>query len=155
VKISAVWNTDQFFKALAEAESAHDISRHEALYQAYAEKFGFLHDFVFTIILDSTSIDLRAYSVKENSILRNDKGVEVVALHWLEGSGSTPRHVEGVLSFPQRTESGTPMMGHLVGKHLPGESPAKFLDLLLKDLLGSQEIVFRWELPPTAQKTAP
>ena len=152
-RMTAVWNTDGFFKALAEAESAHDISRHETLYHAYADKFGFLHDFVFTIILDSASVDLRTYLVKENSVLRNDKGVEVIPWQWLEGRGSSSRHLEGVLSFPQRTQSGTPLMGHLIGEHLPGESPAKLLDLILKGLPGNQEAVFRWELPTAAPET--
>jgi hypothetical protein len=147
VRITVVWNTDEFFKALAEAESAHDISRHGTLYHAYAEKFGFLHDFVFTIILDSSSVDLRSYLMKENALLRNDKGVEVSPWHWLEGRGSSSRHIEGVLSFPQRTKSGTPMMGHLTGEHLPGESPATFLELVLKELPGGQEVVLRWLLP--------
>jgi len=153
VRITVIWNTPEFFRDLAAAAGAQDIKRHEALFHAYADKFGFMHDLVFTIILDSTSIDLRAYPVKESSVLRNDKGVEVVAEHWLEGRGSTPQHMEGVLSFPQRTKSGTPMMGHLVGEHLPGESPAKFLDLILKDLPGNQEAVLRWEFPPAAQET--
>jgi len=153
VRITVVWNTDEFFKALAEAESAQDIKRHETLYHAYADKFGFQHDLVFTIILDSTSVDLRTYPVKESGVLRNDKGVEVIPWHWLEGRGSSSRHLEGVLSFPQRTKSGTPMMGHLIGEHLPGESPPRFLDLILKSFPGGQEAVFQWEIPPAAQET--
>jgi hypothetical protein len=153
VGITAVWNTAEFFKALAGVESAQDTKNHETLYHAYAEKFGFQHDLVFTLLLDSRSLDLRAYSMKENSVLRNDKGVEVVPWHWLEASGSSSRHLEGVLFFPQRTESGTPMIGHLIGEHLPGESPPKFLDLILKGLPGGQEAIFRWELPPATQET--
>jgi hypothetical protein len=153
VRITAIWNTPEFFRALAGVEGAQDIKRHETLYHAYAEKFGFQHDLVFTIILDSTSVDLRAYSLKENSMLRNDKGVEVVPWHWLEASGSSSRHLEGVLFFPQRTESGSHMVGHLVGEHLPEERPPVSLEMMLKGLSGGQETVFRWELPPVAQGT--
>jgi hypothetical protein len=148
MRITIVWNTEEFFRALAGAESAHDIKRHETLYHAYSEKFGFQHDFVFTLILDSTSMDLRSYPVKENSLLRNDKGVEVIPWHWLEASGSSSRHLEGFLSFPQRTRSGSPLVGHLVGEHLPGESPPSWVELVIKGLPSGQEAVVRWELPP-------
>src|SRR3972149_5754709 len=153
IRIAVIWNTPGFFRALARVEGAQDIKRHETLYHAYDEKFGFLHDFVFTVILDSESVDLRAHGIKENSRLRNDKGTEVLSWHWVEGRDSSSRHLEGVLFFAQRTESGTPMIGHLIGEHLPGESPPKFLDLILKGLPGGQEAIFRWELPPATQET--
>lgn len=150
IRITVIWNTPAFFRALAAVEGAQDIKRHETLFHAYADKFGFMHDLVFTVILDSASLDLRTYPAKENGLLRNDKGVEVVPWHWLEGRGSSARHLEGVLSFPQRTKSGSPMMGHLTGEHLPGEKPAAILELVLKGLPGG-EAVFRWDLSSVSQ----
>jgi hypothetical protein len=148
IKIVEVWNSPGFFNALATAEAAQarDITRHKTLYHDYAEKFDFHGSVVFTIVLDSVSIDLEAYPVKERTLLRNDKGMQVAPSRWLPGVHSSSHHVEGVLFFPQRTEAGESMIGHLPGAHLPEESPARFLDLILKGLPDGQEVVFRWEL---------
>jgi hypothetical protein len=148
IKIVAVRNSPEFFNALATAEAAQarDITRHKTLYHDYAEKFDFHGNVVFTIILESASLDLDTYQVKERSLLRNDKGMTVAPSRWLPGIRSSSRHVEGVLFFPQRTETGESMIGHLPGAHLPGEGPPIWLELELKQLPGEQEAVFRWEL---------
>lgn len=147
VRITAVWNTPEFFRALANAEGAQarDIRRHETLYHAYGKKFNFHSDFIFTLVLDSASLDLRPYPVKETSVLRNDKGVEVIPWRWLEARSSS-QHREGILFFPQRTQAGQPMIGHVVGEHLPGESPPVWIELTLKGLPGGQEAVLHWDL---------
>lgn len=157
IKIVAVWNSPGFFNALATAEAAQarDITRHKTLYHDYAEKFDFHGSVVFTIVLDSASIDLETYQVKERSLLRNDKGMQVAPSRWLPGVRSSSRHVEGVLFFPQRTEAGESMIGHLPGAHLPGESPAASLELVLNGLPGGKEVLFRWNVSSPPQETEP
>ncbi len=152
VRVTVVWNAPEFFRAWARAEGAGDRRKQDTLYHAYAERYNLHSDLVFTIILDSASTDLRTYPIKEKAVLRNDKGIQVVPWRWLEARGASSRHLEGVLSFPQRTEAGDHMVGHLVGEHLPEEKPPSSLELVLKNLPGGQEAVFLWELPPAMQE---
>ena len=153
LRITVIWDTPEFFRTLAAAEGAPDIKRHEALYHAYAERFNFHRDLIFTLILDSEVTDLRTIDIRVKSLLRNDKGTSVGPWQWSEARGASSRHLEGVLFFSQRTEAGSPLMGHRIGEHLPGESPPIWLELVLKGLPGGQEAVFRWELPAAVQRT--
>lgn len=146
IRISVVWDTPRFFKALAVAEGAQDIKRHDALYHAYAERFNLYSDLVFTVTMESGSVDLRTYNVKEKSLLRNDKEISITPWQWSEARGSTSRHLEGVLSFQQMTKADEHLIGHLIGEHLPGEPPPVWLELVLEGLPGGGEAVFRWDL---------
>ena len=146
VTIQVTWDTPEFFRALAAAEAAQDIPRHEVLYHEYAERFGLHRDLVFNVIVASDSVDLRGYPIQEHSRLRNDQGNEVAAGQWREARGSSARRLEGVLSFPQRTAAGQMMIGHLVGEHLPEESPAAALELALTVLPAGAPASFRWSV---------
>ena len=152
VRLRVIWDTPRFLKALAMAEGAQDIRRHDALYHAYAKRFNIHEDLIFTVIVESDSFDLRSYAVKERSLLRNDKGISIAPWQWSEARGSSSRHLEGVLSFPQMTGVGEHLIGHLIGEHLPGEKPPVWLELVLKGLPGETETVFRWELSPAARE---
>lgn len=149
IKVTVVWNSPEFFNALATAEGAQagDITRHKTLYHAYAKKFDFHSDLIFTVVMESASVDLRGYRVMEKSLLRNDKGTEVLPWQWLEGKSFSARHLEGVLFFPQRNKAGERLIGHLLGEHLPGESPPRFVELVLKGILGGPDAVLRWATP--------
>ncbi|MEW6324229.1 MAG: hypothetical protein AB1515_02460 [Nitrospirota bacterium] len=153
MRIAVVWNSPAFFNALATAEAAkaRDVARHKTLYQGYAERFGVHRDLVFTVMLDSPSTDFD-YPIHERSLLRNDKGIEVVPSGWQLGSRSSSRHLEGILTFPQRTAAGEAVIGHLIGEHMPGESPPAAIELTLKALPGGGEAKFRWELPAARQE---
>jgi hypothetical protein len=85
--------------------------------------------------------------VKEKSLLRNDKEISITPWRWSEARGSSSRHLEGVLSFPQMTAVGEHLIGHLIGEHLPGEKPPIVLELVLNKLPGGPEAVFHWDLP--------
>jgi len=74
VKIIVIWNSPGFFRGLATAQGERDIKRHEILYHEYAKRFHVHSDLVFTLILDSGSVDLQAFPVRQNVLLRNDKG---------------------------------------------------------------------------------
>jgi len=147
VKISVIWDTPEFFSSLALAEGARGPKRPDALYHEYEKRYGAYDNLVFTVIMDSDSVDLRAYDIKEKSLLRNDKEISNTAWQWSEARGSSARHLKGVLTFPQMTVGGEHLIGHLIGEHLPGEKPPTWLELVLGGLQNEQETVFRWELP--------
>jgi hypothetical protein len=147
VKITVIWDTPKFFSALALAEGAKGIKRPDALYHAYADRFHVHDNLVFTVIMESESVDLRTYAVKEKSLLRNDKEISITPWQWSEARGASSRHLEGVLFFPQMTVAGEHLIGHLIGEHLPGEKPPTVLELVLKGLPGGQEAVVHWDLP--------
>jgi hypothetical protein len=147
VRMTVTWNTPEFFRSLAVAEGAGGMKRPDALYHEYEKRFNAYDNLVFTVTMDSTSVDLRAYDVKEKSLLRNDKEISIAPREWSEARGASSRHLEGVLSFPQMTEAGEHLIGHLIGEHLPGEKPPTWLELTLKGFPDQKEAVFRWELP--------
>lgn len=146
--IRVTWDTPGFFRALAAAEGAQDIKRHETLYHAYAERFNLHRDLVFSVVIEAASADLRNWPVKQNSSVRNDKGDGVAAWQWREARGASARHLEGVLLVPQRTEAGAMILGHRVGEHLPGERAAGAIELTIGALPGGQDAVLRWSAPP-------
>jgi len=147
VRISVTWNTPEFFRTLAVAEGAQGTKRPDALYHEYEKRFNAYDNLVFTVTMDSESVDLRTYNVKGKSLLRNDKEISIAPRQWSEARGVSSRHLEGLLFFPQMTEAGEHLIGHLIGEHLPGEKPPIWLELSLKGLPGEKEAVFRWELP--------
>lgn len=154
IKMTVVWNSPEFFNALATAEGAQagDITRHKTLYHDYAEKFDYNSDFIFTVVLESPSTNLMGYPMKGKALLRNDKGDKVLPWQWREGLQSTARHLEGVLIFPKRNEAGVLLIGHLLGEHLPGESPPQFIELVLKGISGGPDTVFRWPTPEAVER---
>ncbi|MBI3610502.1 MAG: hypothetical protein HY204_07360 [Nitrospirae bacterium] len=147
IRITVIWDTPEFFRTLAVAEGAQGMKRPDAVYHEYEKRFNVYDNLIFTVIMESESVDLRTYAVKEKSLLRNDKEISITPWQWSEARGSSSRHLEGVLSFPQMTAVGEHLIGHLIGEHLPGEKPPTVLELVLKGLPGEQEAVFRWELP--------
>jgi hypothetical protein len=147
VRAVVTWNSPKFFKALAAAEGGPDVKRHQVLYHKYAERFRVHSDIAFTLVMDSESFDLFEYSVKENVLLRNDKGDEALPSMWEELTSTSPQYLEGILYFPQRSKAETLMIGHLTGEHMPGERPPTFIELVIKGLPGNKEETLRWELP--------
>lgn len=147
VRITVIWDTPEFFMSLAVAEAARGSKRPDALYHEYEKRYSAYDNLVFTVIMDSESVDLRTYDVKEKSMLRNDKEISNMPWQWSEARDSSARHLEGVLTFPQMTAGGEHLIGHLIGEHLPGEKPPTVLELVLKGLPGGPETVFQWDLP--------
>jgi hypothetical protein len=147
VRITVIWDTPEFFSALAVAEGRQGPKRPDALYHEYEKRYSAYDNLVYTVIMDSESVDLRAYDVKEKSLLRNDKEISNTAWQWSEARGSSARHLEGVLTFPQMTVGGEHLIGHLIGEHLPGEKPPTWLELVLSGWPNGKEAVLRWDLP--------
>ena len=83
------------------------------------------HESKFSIDLDSHSIDLNLYDLKALSVLRDDTGLTMVPTG-AENSGSG-HHREVILTFSR------PSLAR------------KWLELVIKDVAGVKERVFRWD----------
>lgn len=78
----------------------------------------------FAVVLDTHSVNLDAYDLKLLSVLRDETGKEYSPIN-VENKGGG-HHRETILVFPQ----------------LPAE--AKRIELVIKDVAGVKERVFRW-----------
>lgn len=90
----------------------------------------------FRVKMDTHSVSLDQYRLEALSVLRDDRGREVKAAGWEapEGSG---HHRSGLLVFPARDPSGEPLLGE----------GTKYIELVIRDVAGVKERVFRWDLP--------
>jgi hypothetical protein len=86
---------------------------------------------VFTVVLDTHSVNLDAYDLAQLTVLRTEGGVEVTPIGWDAPSGG--HHREGTLTFPETTDDGSPVVGSGVG-----------FDLLIRGIAGVPERVLRW-----------
>ncbi|MEW6046828.1 MAG: hypothetical protein AB1609_10155 [Bacillota bacterium] len=83
----------------------------------------------FQVAMDTHSINLDAYDLAKLAVLRNDRGETVHPASWEAPRGG--HHRKGVLTFavPVKFISGT-----------------RFLELLVRDVAGVGERVFRWDV---------
>lgn len=88
----------------------------------------------FEIKLDTHSVNLDQYDLKQLATLRNDRGVAVKPLTFeKQGSG---HHIQHVLAFPAKDEAGNAVAG----------GGAKSIELVLFDIADVPQRVLRWEL---------
>ncbi len=89
----------------------------------------------FEVMLDTHTGDLD-FDLAALAILRTDQGQEVNALAWDGGRGG--HHLRGRLSFPSRDLTGLPLL----------RAGVRTLELVLRDIGGSPEHRFQWEVSP-------
>jgi len=82
------------------------------------------HESQFSVVLDTHSVNLDAYDLKAQSILRADTGI-VLQPTAVENKGSG-HHREAILTFPRPS------------------TRRKWLELVIKDIAGEKERTFRW-----------
>ena len=82
------------------------------------------HESRFSVVLDTHSVNLDAYDLKTRSILRDDTGLTLQPTR-AENKGSG-HHREITLTFPRPSLE------------------RKWLELVIKDIAGDKERVFRW-----------
>jgi hypothetical protein len=88
----------------------------------------------FEIKLDTHSVNLDQYDLKQLATLRNDRGVAVKPLSFeKKGSG---HHIQNILAFPAKDEAGKSVAGDGVSS----------LELVLFDIADVPQRVLRWEL---------
>ena len=81
------------------------------------------------VSMNTHSVNLDTYDLRELAQLRDDNGKEYLPASWDSQSGG--HHRRGILTF-QIPDS-------------PGAGP-KYLELIIRDVAGIKERVFRWEL---------
>jgi len=88
----------------------------------------------FEIKLDTHSVSLDQYDLKQLSTLRNDRGVAVKPVSFeKKGSG---HHIQNILAFPAKDEA---------GKLVAGDG-ATSLELVLFDIADVPQRLLRWEV---------
>ncbi len=87
---------------------------------------------VFTIALDTHSVDLDGYDLAQLSVLRVEDGREVQPSAWDAPKGG--HHRKGTLTFPTAGADGN----DIVGPGTPG------FELIIRDVAGVPERVLRW-----------
>lgn len=109
VTISVIYATPEYFNARGEAEKAQEYELDKYL--------------VFTVAMDTHSVDLSPYRMEAITFLRDDRGNEYPARDWRALSDSS-HHRSGVVRF-QKVEGNA-------------------FELVIKGVAGVGERVFRW-----------
>lgn len=132
ITVEVTYDSSEYFKALA-AKEARD-------YQSYDTEYDLKNNLVFTVAMNTHSVDLSKYKLETITVLRDDKGAEYPAARWIVPEGSASHHTTGTLIVPAAGKDGK----------LVTESGAKYVELVIKGLSNVPERVFRWELPVRA-----
>ncbi len=88
------------------------------------------HSLVFYVALNTHSVDLDNYDLRELAVLRDNGGEEYSPTSWESASGG--HHRQGVLHFP------------LPDSLVQGE--AEYLEIMIRDVAGIEARVMKWEL---------
>jgi len=89
---------------------------------------------VFAVAMDTHAVDLDSYDLKQLAVLRIDGGREVQPIGWDAPKGG--HHRSGTLTFPATATDGSALI-------VPG---TRRLQLVIRDVAGVPERVFRWTL---------
>ena len=87
---------------------------------------------VFTVVMDTHSVDLDGYDLSQLTVLRTNDGQEARPSGWDAPSGG--HHRSGTLTFPTTRADGTPII----------ESTTRTLELIIRDVAGVPERSFQW-----------
>jgi hypothetical protein len=89
---------------------------------------------VFTVAMNTHSVDLDGYDLSKLAVLRTNQGTEAQPASWDAAKGG--HHREGTLTFPVTAADGKPLLG-----------PATHsLELTIRGVAGVPERTFRWTL---------
>ena len=89
---------------------------------------------VFDVAMDTHSVDLDGYDLRQLAVLRTDGGEEARPSGWNAPKGG--HHREGTLSFPEKYPNGSPVMG----------PDTHEIELIIHDVAGVPERRFEWKL---------
>jgi len=121
VEAEALYQTVDYFQALAQKEG----TSFERYQRDYLDKY-----LVFSLSLNTHSVDLSPYQLEALSLLRDGRGRDAQPVRWEEDQGSSSHHRSGRLLFPRE-----------------GLDPASGLELVVRDVGGVTERTFRWDGP--------
>ncbi len=89
---------------------------------------------VFTVVMDTHSVDLDGYDLRRLAELRTDQGVVVQPTQWQAPKGG--HHRKGTLIFPDKAPDGSEVLG----------PRTRSFKLTIRDIAGVPEREFRWDL---------
>ncbi|MBI3941781.1 MAG: hypothetical protein HY326_02110 [Chloroflexi bacterium] len=89
---------------------------------------------VFQIAMDSPSVNLEGYDLRQLAVLRTDNGKEVKPIRWDRSKSSN--HLSGTLLFPSFTPDAAAVLA-------PGTQE---VSLVIRNVSGVPERIFRWKL---------
>ena len=121
VEAEALYQTVDYFQALAQMEG----TSFERYQRDYLDKY-----LVFSLSLNTHSVDLSPYRLEALSLLQDGKGRDARPVRWEEDEGSSIHHRSGRLLFPKE-----------------GLDAASGLELVVRDVGGVRERTFRWDGP--------
>ena len=87
---------------------------------------------VFTVAMDTHSVDLDRYDLRQLAVLRTDQGQEIQPTGWDAPKGG--HHREGTLTFPATTADGQPFLG----------PNTRSVELVIRNVAGVPERILRW-----------
>ena len=87
---------------------------------------------VFTVVMDTHSVDLDRIDLRDLAVLRTDDGREVRPNGWDAPKGG--HHREGNLTFPTSAEDGSALLG----------DSTQTITLTIRDVAGVPERSFQW-----------
>jgi hypothetical protein len=90
----------------------------------------------FRIALNTHSVDLSQFSMDKLTYLRTDKGKEYKALPGWDAPAEGSHHTTGTVRFAKES-NGKPVIG----------KDARYFEIVIRDLAGVKERVFKWNLP--------
>jgi hypothetical protein len=100
------------------------------------EKYELDKNLAFKVTLDTHSGDITKYNMAKITHLRDGGGMEHQALRW-EDVEKSSHHRSGIVLFSNLDVDGKPIVGDGV----------KSIEVVVKDIAGVKERVFKWELP--------
>lgn len=89
---------------------------------------------VFEVAMDTHSVDLDGYDLKNLAVLRTDGGAEVRPSAWDAPKGG--HHRDGTLTFPEMTPGGSRVIGR----------DTRRIELIIRDVADVPERSFEWKL---------
>jgi hypothetical protein len=89
---------------------------------------------VFKVEMDTHSIDLDSYDLRQLAVLRTDQGQEMQPNGWNAPAGG--HHRTGTLTFPATTASGTPVIG----------PNTHTIEVMIRNVSSIPERSFQWTL---------
>lgn len=87
---------------------------------------------VFSVAMNTHTVDLGAFDLKQLAVLRLDGGREVQPTSWDGPKGG--HHSSGTLTFPATASDGTPLIA----------PNTRTIELIIRDVAGVPERIFRW-----------
>ncbi|MHB1131045.1 MAG: hypothetical protein ACYC4L_01515 [Chloroflexota bacterium] len=91
-------------------------------------------DLTFTVAMDTHSVQLDGYDLRDLAVLRTNDGREVKPLSWQAPGGG--HHRQGTLTFPTTTADGTAVLG----------DGTKSVRLIIRGVAGVVERELSWEV---------